>query len=484
MKFKSVPTVSISWFLLPYLNNFVLMLGKAGYLDVEEREVNLEEKIEELLEKKNYSELKNILVSMNGADISSLFEEMPRNKIPLLFRLLPKVLAAEVFVEMEADAQAMLIQGFSDNELKEVLDELYLDDAVDIVEEMPANVVKRILLNTDPDTRNMINELLKYPDDSAGSIMTIEYVSLRLNMTVEEAIKRIRRTGIDKETIYTCYVTDENRILLGSVSIKTLLLSDENDYIKNIMDTNYISVHTLEDKEDVANKFNRYDLLAIPVVDDENRLVGIVTFDDAIDVMQDEATEDIKKMAAIIPSDKTYFKTSVFETWKARIPWLLLLMVSATFTGMIITSFEDALAAYTVLTAYIPMLMDTGGNSGGQASVTIIRALSLEEVEFGDIFKVIWKEARVAVFCGLTLGVCNFAKLLIFDRLSLTVAFVVCATLVITVLIAKVIGCTLPILAKKMGFDPAVMASPFITTIVDAISLIVYFRIASMVLGI
>ncbi|MDE7430787.1 MAG: magnesium transporter [Lachnospiraceae bacterium] len=453
-------------------------------MNVEEREMNLDEKIEELLENKDYSELKNILVAMNGADISSLFEEIPENKIPLLFRLLPKVLAAEVFVEMEADAQAMLIQGFSDNELKEVLEELYLDDAVDIVEEMPANVVKRILLNTDQDTRNMINELLKYPDDSAGSIMTIEYVSLRLNMTVEEAIKRIRRTGIDKETIYTCYVTDENRILLGSISIKTLLLSDENDCIKDIMDTNYISVHTLEDKEDVANKFNKYDLLAIPVVDDENRLVGIVTFDDAIDVMQDEATEDIKKMAAIIPSDKTYFKTSVFETWKARIPWLLLLMISATFTGMIITSFEDALAAYTVLTAYIPMLMDTGGNSGGQASVTIIRALSLEEVEFGDIFKVIWKETRVAVFCGLTLGVCNFLKLLIFDRVTLLVAFVVCTTMVITVLIAKVIGCTLPILAKKMGFDPAVMASPFITTIVDAISLLVYFRIASMALGI
>lgn len=453
-------------------------------MNVEEREMNLDEKIEELLENKDYSELKNILVAMNGADISSLFEEIPENKIPLLFRLLPKVLAAEVFVEMEVDAQAMLIQGFSDNELKEVLEELYLDDAVDIVEEMPANVVKRILLNTDQDTRNMINELLKYPDDSAGSIMTIEYVSLRLNMTVEEAIKRIRRTGIDKETIYTCYVTDENRILLGSISIKTLLLSDENDCIKDIMDTNYISVHTLEDKEDVANKFNKYDLLAIPVVDDENRLVGIVTFDDAIDVMQDEATEDIKKMAAIIPSDKTYFKTSVFETWKARIPWLLLLMISATFTGMIITSFEDALAAYTVLTAYIPMLMDTGGNSGGQASVTIIRALSLEEVEFRDIFKVIWKEARVAVFCGLTLGVCNFLKLLIFDRVTLMVAFVVCTTMVITVLIAKVIGCTLPILAKKMGFDPAVMASPFITTIVDAISLLVYFRIASMALGI
>lgn len=444
----------------------------------------LKKTIEELLENKNYTELKNILVAMNGADISSLFEDLPENRIPLLFRLLPKVLAAEVFVEMEAEAQAMLIQGFSDNELKEVLDELYLDDAVDIVEEMPANVVKRILLNTDTDTRNMINELLKYPDDSAGSIMTIEYVSLRLNMTVEEAIKRIRRTGIDKETIYTCYVTDENRILLGSTSIKALLLSDENEYIKDIMDTNYISVHTLEDKEDVANKFNKYDLLAIPVVDDENRLVGIVTFDDAIDVMQDEATEDIKKMAAIIPSDKTYFRTSVFETWKARIPWLLLLMISATFTGMIITSFEDALAAYTVLTAYIPMLMDTGGNSGGQASVTIIRALSLEEVEFGDIFKVLWKEIRVAVFCGATLGVCNFVKLLVFDRVTITVALVVCATMVLTVLIAKIIGCTLPIFAKKMGFDPAVMASPFITTIVDAVSLLVYFRIASMVLGI
>ena len=440
-------------------------------------EIDLEKKIVELLNEKKYSELKEILIMMNGADISTLFEEMPENKIPLLFRLLPKVLAAETFVEMEAEAQAMLIQGFSDNELKEVLDELYLDDAVDIVEEMPANVVKRILINTDPDIRKMINEVLKYPDDSAGSIMTIEYVSLRLNMTVEEAIKRIRRTGIDKETIYTCYVTDENRVLLGSVSIKTLLLSDENDVIKDIMDTNYISVHTLEDQENVANKFNKYDLLAIPVVDDENRLVGIVTFDDAIDVMQDEATEDIKKMAAIIPSDKAYFRTSVFETWKARIPWLLLLMVSATFTGMIITSFEDALAAYTILTAYIPMLMDTGGNSGGQSSVTIIRALSLEEVEFSDIFRIIWKESRVAVMCGVTLAVCNFAKLLVFDRVSVTVALVVCITLMVTVFIAKVIGCTLPILAKKMGFDPAVMASPFITTIVDAVSLIVYFRV-------
>lgn len=444
--------------------------------------IDLKDRIEELLEKRDYSGLKDILVVMNAADISTLFDNLKDSRIPLLFRLLPKVLAAEVFVEMEADAQKMLIQGFSDNELKEVLDELYLDDAVDIVEEMPANVVKRILLNTDSATRNMINEILKYPDDSAGSIMTIEYVSLRLNMTVLEAIKRIRRTGVDKETIYTCYVTDSNRFLHGAVSIKTLLLADEDALIKDIMDTNYISVHTLEDKEDVANKFNKYDLLAIPVVDDENRLVGIVTFDDAIDVMQDEATEDIKKMAAIIPSDKTYFKTNIFETYKARIPWLLLLMISATFTGLIITSFEKALATYTILTAYIPMLMDTGGNSGSQSSVTVIRALSLDEIDFKDIFRVLWKEARVALMCGGTLAVCNLAKLTFFDRIDFVVAVVVCLTLIVTVFIAKIIGCSLPIIAKQIGFDPAVMASPFITTIVDAVSLLVYFRVASLFL--
>ena len=451
---------------------------------MEERITNLDEKILELLEEKRYPDIKSILCKMNSADIAALFEDLNMVKIPLLFRLLPKVLAAETFVEMEPNAQAMLIHGFSDNELKEVLDELYLDDAVDIVEEMPANVVKRILFNTDPDTRKMINEILKYPDDSAGSIMTIVYVSLRPSMSVEEAIKRIRRTGVDKETIYTCYVTDDNRVLLGTVSIKDLLLSEETELIKDIMDMNSISVHTMEDQEQVANKFNKYDLLAIPVVDDENRLVGIVTFDDAIDVMQDEATEDIKKMAAIIPSDKAYFRTTVFETWKARIPWLLLLMISATFTGMIITSFEDALAVQAVLTAFIPMLMDTGGNSGGQASVTIIRALSLGEVEFSDIFRVIWKEFRVALACGLTLSVCNFVKLLIIDRVSMSVALVICLTLIATVIIAKFIGCTLPILAKKIGFDPAVMASPFITTIVDAISLLIYFRIATIVLKI
>ena len=445
--------------------------------------MEMSELILKQLEEKNYSQLKELLIEMNPADISAVFEEIPSEKIPLLFRLLPKVLAAETFVEMEADAQELLITGFSDNELKEVLDELYLDDTVDIVEEMPANVVKRILLNSDSDTRKMINEILKYPDDSAGSIMTIEYVSLRPAMTVEEAIKRIRRTGIDKETIYTCYVTDDNRFLLGSVTIKSLLLAEETDQIADLMDKKCISVHTLEDKEEVANKFNKYGLLAIPVVDDENRLVGIVTFDDAIDVMQEEATEDIKKMAAIIPSDKSYFKTTVFETWKARMPWLLLLMISATFTGMIITSFENALATCTILTAYIPMLMDTGGNSGGQASVTIIRALSLGEVEFKDIFKVIWKEFRVSLACGITLTVCNFVKLLVFDKVEIVIAAVICITLLMTVVIAKVIGCSLPILTKKIGFDPAVMASPFITTMVDAISLIVYFKVASALIG-
>lgn len=451
---------------------------------MEDKTLTQKETILNLLYSKAYSELRDILETMNSVDISILFEDIPSDRLPLLFRLLPKELAADTFVEMESDAQAMLIQGFSDNELKEVLDELYLDDAVDIVEEMPANVVKRILMNTDPTTRRMINEILKYPDDSAGSIMTIEYVSLRRHMTVEEAIKRIRRTGIDKETIYTCYVTEDNRKLIGIVTVKSLLLADEDATMEDIMETNIISATTTEDKEEVANKFNRYDLMALPVVDDENRLVGIVTFDDAIDVIQDEATEDMEKMAAIVPTDKPYFKTTVFETYKARIPWLLLLMVSATFTGRIISSFEEALASQIVLTAFIPMLMDTGGNSGGQASVTIIRGLSLGDIEFKDIFRVIWKEMRVSLLCGITLAACNFLKIIAFDGVSVQVALVICITLVAAVFIAKVIGCTLPIFAQKFGFDPAVMASPFITTIVDAVSLLIYFRIASVMLGI
>ena len=448
------------------------------------------EQIEELVERKRWPELKDILIQMAPADIAQILDELPEDRLPLLYRLLPKELAAEVFVEMEPDLQELLIKTFSDTELKEVLDELYVDDTVDIVEEMPASVVKRILQHADPETRKSINEILKYPEDSAGSIMTTEFVDLKKDMTVADAIKRIRRTGTDKETINICYVTDPSRHLLGIVSIRTLLLSDEDDVIGDIMDTNVIYVNTLEDKEVVAQDFSRYDFLAIPVVDTEERLVGIVTFDDAIDVMEDEATEDIEKMAAITPSEKPYLRTSAFSTYKARIPWLLLLMISATFTGIIITTFEDALSAYVVLTSFIPMLMDTGGNCGSQASVTVIRGLSLNEIDFSDTLAVIWKEIRVAVLCGVTLAITNFIKMMVVDRLimgnvglTVPVAAVICLTLVCTVFCAKVVGCTLPILAKKVGFDPAVMASPFITTIVDAISLFIYFQFATWILG-
>lgn len=450
---------------------------------MKEPAVLFRETLVSLLEEKKYPTLRDVLVTLNPADIAALFEELPADRLPLLFRLLPKELAAETFVEMEPDEQELLIRGFSDNELKEVIDELYLDDAVDIVEEMPANVVKRILRSADPDTRKMINEILKYPEDSAGSIMTIEYVRLRRQFTVEQAIKHIRRTGIDKETIYTCYVTDDNRRLLGFVSVKTLLLSDEEASIEDVMETNVIYVHTSEDRETVANLFHKYNFIALPVVDEEQRLVGIVTVDDAFDVMQEEYTEDIEKMAAITPSGKPYLKTSVFALWKARIPWLLLLMISATFTGMIITAFEQALAAQVTLAAFIPMLMDTGGNCGSQSSATVIRGLSLDEIEFSDLLRVQWKEIRVAVLCGVTLAAASFAKLLLFDKVTLAVALVVCVTLAATVLCAKVVGCTLPILSMKVGFDPAVMSSPFITTIVDAISLMLYFSVATAVLG-
>ena len=438
--------------------------------------------VELLLEQKKYVTIRDVFSTMQAADIAALFDALDDSKLPLLFRLLPKELAAETFVEMDEEAQELLIQGFSDTELKEVVDELYVDDMVDIVEEMPANVVKRILRSADSETRKAINEILKYPDDSAGSIMTTEYVTLRPNMTVEDAIKRIRRTGLDKETIYTSYVISDNRKLVGLLSMKTLLLSDDDDVVKDIMETNVISVKTLDDQEEVANYFKKYDFLAKPVVDNEYRLVGIVTVDDAIDVMEDEVTEDMEMMAAITPTDKPYLKTGVFETWYKRIPWLLLLMISATFTGMIITGFEEALASQVILTAFIPMLMDTGGNSGSQASVTVIRGISLDEIQFKDIFRVVWKEARVALLCGATLALANFVKLMVFDRVSMEIAMVVCMTLVITVLCAKIIGCVLPMLAKKIGFDPAVMASPFITTAVDATSLMVYFNIASVVL--
>ncbi len=450
----------------------------------------MNERIITLLEQKRYSEIKQLLEEMNAADIAALLQDLPAETIPMLFRLLPKELAAETFVEMDSDEQEMLIQGFSDTELKDVVEELYVDDAVDIIEEMPANVVKRILRSTDPDTRDQINEILKYPKDSAGSIMTTEYVDLKKSMTVAQAIRHIRQTGVDKETIYTCYVTDSRRKLLGLVSAKVLLLANEDDRLEDIMETHVIYVSTLDDQEEVANQLTKYNFIAMPVVDQERRLVGIVTFDDAMEILQEETTEDIEKMAAITPSDKPYLRTSVFKIFGQRIPWLLILMISATFTGMIISSFEDALAKFAVLTAFIPMLMDTGGNSGSQASVTVIRGLSLHEIEMRDIFKIIWKEVRIGLLCGVTLAVVNFGKIMLVDRMLLgntsitpLVAVVVCLTLVATVFLAKLVGCVLPIVAKRIGFDPAVMASPFITTIVDALSLMIYLQVATVLLG-
>ena len=450
----------------------------------------LEKALVSMLDEKKYATLRDILVTMNPSDVAGLFSGLEENQIPLLFRLLPKELAAETFVEMDPDAQALLIRGFSDNELKEVVSELYVDDAADLVEEMPANVVRRILAQADPEMRSSINQILRYPENSAGSIMTTEYVSLRPDMTVEEAILRIRRQGVDKETIYTCYVLSKDRTLLGLVTVKDLLLAEDDETpIQELMLTNLISVTTQTDQEEVARMFSKYNFLALPVVDGENRMVGIVTFDDAMDVMEDEATEDMEIMAAMTPSEKSYLKSSPLELFKHRIPWLLLLMVSATFTGMIISSFEDALSALPALTAFIPMLMDTGGNCGSQSSVTVIRALSLDELKFRDVFVVMWKEFRTAILCAVALAVVCFGKVLLVDRLlmgnesvSLLVAAVVCLTLAVTVVIAKFVGCTLPLLAKRFGFDPAVMASPFITTIVDALSLLVYFLFAKTLL--
>ena len=454
-----------------------------------EHSVTVESTLQALLADKKYATIRDILITMNPSDIASVFDELEEERLPLLFRLLPKELAAETFVEMDPDAQELLIRGFSDSELREVLDELYVDDAVDIVEEMPANVVRRILSQADPQMRKEINEILRYPENSAGSIMTTEYVSLRPGMTVEESILRIRRTGVDKETIYTCYVT-RDRTLVGLVTVKDLLLAQDDDMlIEDMMETNVISVNTLTDQEEVAQMFSKYNFLALPVVDTENRMVGIVTFDDAMDVMEDEFTEDMEIMAAMTPSDKTYLRSTVFDLFRHRIPWLMLLMVSATFTGMIITGFEDALAAQVVLTAFIPMLMDTGGNSGSQSSVTIIRALSLDEIEFSDLFRILWKEIRTAVLCGVVLSAACFAKIMLIDRLLMgntdvtwLVALVVCITMALTVLVAKMVGCSLPLLAKKLKLDPAVMASPFITTIVDALSLLLYFGVASALL--
>ena len=440
------------------------------------------EKIEELIDEKKLHDLRTILSEQNEADIAAALSELDIEKLSIAFRILPKELAADAFSYFDSDIQEELIKAFSDKELRYIIDNLFMDDTVDMIEEMPASVVKRILKNTDPVTRKEINEILKYPEDSAGSIMTTEYVRLEEDMTVQQAFTRIRNVGVDKETIYTCYVTNPKKELLGIVTVKDLLLASYEEKIKDVMLTNIIYVNTTEDQEAVARSFDKYNFLALPVVDNEKRLVGIITIDDVIDVIQEEATEDIEMMAAITPTDKPYIKTTPFETYKKRIPWLLLLMISATFTGAIIAKYEAALGAYVVLTAYIPMLMDTGGNAGSQASVSIIRGLSLDEIKFNDIFRIQSKDLLVALMCGVTLGSANFIKLLLFDKVSLTIALVVCITLVLTVIVAKFVGCSLPILAKRIGFDPAVMASPFITTIVDAISLLIYFQIASHVL--
>ena len=443
--------------------------------------------MEKMLDDKKYATVRDILLTMNPADIAAVFADMDEERLPLLFRLLPKETAAETFVEMEPDAQELLIRSFSDNELKQIVDELYVDDAADLVEEMPANVVKRILKQASPEMRKSINQILRYPENSAGSLMTTEYVSLRPQMTVEEAILRIRRQGVDKETIYTCYVT-KDRKLLGLVTVKDLLLAEDDEMeIEEIMLTNLISVNTHTDQEEVARMLGKYDFLALPVVDNENRMVGIVTFDDAMDVMEDEATEDIERMGGMLPSEKTYLKSTVFELFKNRIPWLLLLMLGATFTGMIINGFESALTP--ALVAFIPMLMGTGGNSGSQSSVTIIRALSLGELEFADLPRVIWKEIRTAVLCGVVLGIVCFGKVWLIDRLllgnhdiDLMINAVICLAMAVTVLVAKLVGSVLPLAAKAIKVDPAVMASPFITTIVDALSLLVYFLFAKLLL--
>lgn len=450
----------------------------------------LHEKIEELLEQKNIKALKALLAEVNPVDVAEALEGLDEKDILLTYRLLPKESAADLFVAADPEFQEVLVKGFSDVELRAVMDEIYLDDAADLIEEMPANVVARILKNTDAETRKSINALLLYPEDSAGSLMTPEYVSLYPSMTVEEAFARIRRDGVDKETVYTCYVT-ENRKLVGVVSVRSMLVAASDTKISEIMHQNLIAVETTDDKEFVASQFQKYGYLAIPVVDREQRLVGIVTIDDALEVMEDEATEDIEKMAAIVPTEKPYMKTGVFATYAKRIPWLLLLMISATFTSQIINSFESALASCIVLTGFIPMIMDTGGNAGGQASVTIIRGLSLGDVELRDVWRIIWKEVRVAMVCGLTVAPVAFLKVLFIDRMlwatdinGILVALVVSITLMFTIVVSKLIGCTLPLLAKKIGFDPAVMASPFITTIVDALALLLYFGVASSILHI
>ncbi len=446
------------------------------------------ERVEQWLAERNFGAVRAWLQEQNAVDIAAMIDELPNTQHTAVYRLLPKAIAAEAFAYMEPETQEALIRAFTDRELAAVLDELYVDDVADLLEEMPANVVKRLLCVTSPEDRRTLNQILRYPENSAGSVLTTEFVDLKAEMTVADALRYIRAYGPDKVTIYTCYVTDRDRHLQGVLTARELLLAHENDRVGDLMETHIVSVVTTEDRETAAGLFARYDLIALPVVDSENRLVGIITVDDIVDIIQEEATEDFEKMAAITPTDKPYLRTGVWELFCTRIPWLLLLMVSATFTGMIITAFESALAASVALTAFIPMLMGTGGNSGSQSSVTVIRSLALDDIRFRDLFRVLWKESRVALLCGVVLAVATFVKILAVDRwllgaaVTVSEAAVVCVALFITVLIAKLVGCSLPLFAKRIGLDPAVMASPFITTIVDAISLLVYFGVASVIL--
>ena len=442
------------------------------------------EQIRELLGKGHYTRLRQVITELNDADIADYLEEMEEEEVIKIFRILPKDKAADVFSYLEIDQQQSVITSLSDKDAGRIIDNMMSDDAKELMEEIPANVVKRLIANTSADTRKAINHLMRYPEDSAGSVMTVEYMDLKEHQTVAEAIQRIRKVGVDSETINICYVLDNTRTLVGTVALRYLLLSEPDAIIGDIMHRNVIAIHTQMDQEEVARQFKKYEFTAMPVVDNEDRLVGIITVDDVVDILEEETTEDIEKMAAVMPSDKPYLKMTVFDAFKKRIPWLLLLMISATFTGSIITSFENELSRYVVLTAFIPMLMDTGGNAGGQASAIIIRGISLDEIEFRDWSRVIWKEIRTALLCGLTLSVCNFGRLMLFDQVSVRVALVVCITLLMAVIVAKMVGSTLPMIAKKIGLDPAVMASPFITTIVDAISLLIYFRVAELVLNI
>lgn len=443
-----------------------------------------------MLDDRHYADFRRELAEMNPVDVADFFEELPTSRIPAVFKLLDKTSAADVFAEMDVDTQERIITAMSDREISVILEDLALDDAVDMLEELPASIVYRIMKNATPETRAGINRLLAYPEDSAGSVMTAEFLDLRRRMTCEQAIEHIRRTGLDKETVYVAYVTDESRVLQGIVPLKSLLFARPDELVDDIMEEDIICASTLDDQETVANIISKYDMLALPIVDTEHRLVGIVTVDDAMDVMETEATEDIEKMAAIVPTDKPYLKTGVFETFRKRIPWLLLLMVSATFTSTILGHFEASLAALPILTVFVPMLMDTGGNAGGQTSVTIIRGLSLGEIELGDVLRILWKEIRVALLCGATVGVACFAKTMIVDFKfafaweNIRVSLVVCLTMVCAILFAKMVGTLLPIGAKRLGFDPAVMASPFITTIVDTLTLLIYFAIAAICLGI